>query len=98
MDNLSSSGSGEQTKTPVSGNAAESQVTDHEAESSKEHGEMEHQAAAAPPRTAPAMGPLRPSDVDFMPQVCCAAFLCFCACVAVRFRPMCLWPGFPAAV
>ena len=80
MDNLSSSGSGEQAKTPVSGNAAESQVTDHGAESSKEHGEMSQQAAAAPPRTAPAMGPLRPSDVDFMPG------LLRCLSVLLRLR------------
>ena len=80
MDNLSSSGSGAQAKTPVSGNAAESQVTDHAAESSKEHGEMSQQAAAAPPRTAPTIGPLRPSDVDFMPG------LLRCLSVLLRLR------------
>ena len=66
MDNLSSSGSGEQVKPPVSGNTANSQTTGGAVDSSTEHGEMSQQAAAAPPRPAPSMGPLRFSDVDFM--------------------------------
>ena len=65
MDNSFSQGSGEQAKPPVSGHAAGSQAADSVADSSPERGQAPEQAAAA--RPAPTMGPLRPSDVDFMP-------------------------------
>lgn len=80
MDNISSSGSGEQATSHVSGNAADSHVADNGADSSPEHGEMSQQTSAAPASTASTIGPLRPSDVDFMPS------LLRCLSVLLRLR------------